>query len=244
MCVCNVTNESVSPIGVAVAVFGDPSESGVGGETVSTLIARAQSSEANSHSHSQSPPADAEVEYLEDEGLNLNAKGSASVSRHSSTGTVGLWNLGRPNTNSSMIYVTLKPNLSMLDATHTVIGQVVEGLDVLSKLAAVPRIQGTDKPAAHIRIKHTYILDDPFPPHPLLHLIQPPQSPLPITTSHDYDVLLSSKQEQAPAKQKEEEIKEEAKSKATVLEIVRSSAHYYSCNWSWAENEIHFCPRE
>ncbi|PVU91384.1 hypothetical protein BB561_004416 [Smittium simulii] len=63
-----------------------------------------------------------------------------------------------------------------LDSNFPVFGAVVEGLDVLEQLNQV-LVDEEDRPFRDIRIKHTIVLDDPFPDPQ--GLAEPPNSPLP-----------------------------------------------------------------
>ena len=107
---------------------------------------------------------------------------------HASAYTVSMLNLGLPHTNAAAFFITTTPNLTSLDATHTVFGRVAEGGDVVDRISAQP-VDGEGRPVANIRIRHTTVLDDPFPtPAALLPLI-PPSSPPPVHHPYDYESL-------------------------------------------------------
>lgn len=61
----------------------------------------------------------------------------------------------------SQFFLTLGSDLTSLDGIHCVIGQVVEGLDVLRTINEVI-CDNTHRPYKDVRITHTVILDDPF----------------------------------------------------------------------------------
>jgi len=56
--------------------------------------------------------------------------------RHSKAGILSMANRG-PNTNGGQFFITLAPT-PHLDGLHTVFGEVVEGMEVINAIAAVP----------------------------------------------------------------------------------------------------------
>ncbi|XP_068655946.1 peptidyl-prolyl cis-trans isomerase CYP59 [Aristolochia californica] len=95
--------------------------------------------------------------------------------KHSRLGTVAMAS-GGENLNASQFYITLREDLDYLDGKHTVFGQVEEGFDVLTRINEA-YVDEKGRPYKNIRIKHTYVIDDPFDdPSQLAELI-PDRSP-------------------------------------------------------------------
>ncbi|KAI5014351.1 hypothetical protein ZWY2020_055741 [Hordeum vulgare] len=96
--------------------------------------------------------------------------------RHSKTGTIAMASAGE-NCNASQFYITLRDDVDYLDDKHTVFGTVAECLDTLTKINEA-YVDDKGRPFKDIRIKHTYILDDPFDDPPQLAELIRENSPL------------------------------------------------------------------
>ncbi|MDP3966584.1 MAG: peptidylprolyl isomerase, partial [archaeon] len=70
-------------------------------------------------------------------------------------GTISMANAG-PNTGSSQFFINLVDN-NFLDTKHPVFGKVVEGLDVVDKIAKV-KTDANDKPIANVVIIKAEVL--------------------------------------------------------------------------------------
>lgn len=95
--------------------------------------------------------------------------------KHSKTGTVAMASAGE-NLNASQFYITLRDDLDYLDGKHTVFGEVAEGLETLTRINEA-YVDQNSRPFKNIRIKHTYVLDDPFDDPPQLAELIPDASP-------------------------------------------------------------------
>ncbi|KAK9684126.1 hypothetical protein RND81_10G188000 [Saponaria officinalis] len=95
--------------------------------------------------------------------------------KHLKMGTVAMAS-GGENLNASQFYLTLRDDLDYLDEKHTVFGEVAEGHDTLMRINEA-YVDDNGRPFKNIRIKHTYVLDDPFEDPPQLAGLIPDASP-------------------------------------------------------------------
>lgn len=79
-------------------------------------------------------------------------------------GRLGMANIGEKNSGNCQFFITEVPTPHLNNA-HTVFGQVVEGLDVVTKIATVPR-DANDKPRTPVRITKVTIERVGPPPAP------------------------------------------------------------------------------
>ncbi|XP_010060849.2 peptidyl-prolyl cis-trans isomerase CYP59 isoform X1 [Eucalyptus grandis] len=131
------------------AQTGDPTGTGTGGDSVYKFLYGDQ------------------ARFFMDE-IHLDLK-------HSKTGTVAMAS-GGENLNASQFYFTLRDDLDYLDGKHTVFGEVAEGLETLTRINEA-YVDEKGRPYKNIRIRHTYILDDPFDDPPQLAELIPDASP-------------------------------------------------------------------
>lgn len=81
----------------------------------------------------------------------------------------------KENSNRSQFFITLRgEDLEHLEKTHTVLGEVAEGEEVLQILNNL-YCDEDSRPYQDVRIQHTYVLDDPYPDPAQLDI--PPSSP-------------------------------------------------------------------
>ncbi|PJF19745.1 hypothetical protein PSACC_00398 [Paramicrosporidium saccamoebae] len=138
--------------------------------------------------------------------------------RHRGKGVMGMVNTGGGQ-NGSQFYVTLGDRpLDYLDDKYTIFGQVIEGMDVLDRINAV-HCDGKLRPYHDIFIKHTVILDDPFPdPKGFIPIDRSPPPSRVFADQRRYradeePISINEKTEQ-------QALKEEARARAITLEMI------------------------
>lgn len=141
--------------------------------------------------------------------------------RHKNVGTVSLVSSGN-NMLGSQFFITLAPDLVSLDGKHCVIGEVVEGLDILRKLNETI-CDEEFRPYQDIRVTHTVILEDPFPDPE--KFVEPCSSPEPTAERLQGGRIGADEEIDETVGKSAEELAEmaaerEAKARATILEMV------------------------
>ncbi|KAL1921695.1 uncharacterized protein VTP21DRAFT_10337 [Calcarisporiella thermophila] len=185
-----------------IAQTGDPTATGKGGESVFGVI--------HGPSRKYFP---AEINPT----LKHRARGTVSMAVAQDEDSSG----GGGGVSGSQFFITLGENLDYLDGKYTVFGEVAEGLETLDKINAT-LCDDDGRPFRDLRIKHTVILDDPFPDPP--GLVIPDASPLP-TKEMLETVRLAEDEELEEEGIPEEELEKrrrerEAKAQALTLEMV------------------------
>jgi peptidyl-prolyl cis-trans isomerase-like 4 len=134
-------------------------------------------------------------------------------------------NSGKVNSNKSQFFITLgNEALPHLDGKHSIFGEVAEGFEVLNTINTL-FCDEDGRPFQDIRIRHTYILDDPFPdpdgwkePPGSPTMDRPPEEK--ISLRIPYEENLDEGTDSKTAQELEESIRrKEAQSRAVVLEM-------------------------
>ncbi|KAI7741023.1 hypothetical protein M8C21_011953 [Ambrosia artemisiifolia] len=131
------------------AQTGDPTGTGSGGDSIYKFMYGDQ------------------ARFFQDE-IHLDLK-------HTKKGTIAMASAGE-NLNASQFYITLRDDLDYLDGKKTVFGEVAEGFETLSRINEA-YVDDKNRPYKNIRIKHTYVLDDPFEDPEQLSELVPDASP-------------------------------------------------------------------
>lgn len=140
---------------------------------------------------------------------------------HTTAGLLSLVGAGK-HLVGSQFFFTLGENLTSLDGQHCVIGEVVEGHEVLRQLNEAI-VDEKFRPYQDIRITHTVVLEDPFPDPRGFR--EPSRSPSPSAERLKNGRIAADEDIDDTEGKSMEEIQEmlaerEAKARATILEIV------------------------
>ncbi|KAK9908808.1 hypothetical protein WJX75_003169 [Coccomyxa subellipsoidea] len=177
-----------------IAQSGDPTGTGTGGDSVYGIMYGEQ------------------AHFFEDE--------IRPHLRHKKRGMVAMAGAGE-NRNASQFYITLGKDLDSLDEKHTIFGEVSEGLEVLDAInEAICDDKG--RPLQNIRIRHTILLDDPFPDPPQLADHIPEGSPEPVHATDDRleDDWVPTEDGRSIEEIERETRQREAENRAVVLEMI------------------------
>ena len=82
-------------------------------------------------------------------GYNIKDEFTHKGGNKNNRGTISMANAG-PNTGGSQFFINLVNN-NFLDAKHPVFGEVIQGMDVIDKIAKV-RTDGNDRPVEDVKI--------------------------------------------------------------------------------------------
>ena len=147
--------------------------------------------------------------------------------KHAERGTVSMATMplaSDPDTKlaASQFLITLSDNTDYLDGRGAVFGKVAEGFDTLDKINSAIT-DGDGHPLADIRIKHTIVLDDPYPDPDGFK--EPSASPLPAaaqlaTVRIGDDVDLEDLEENDPEDAERRRREQQARKQALTLEMM------------------------
>ena len=149
--------------------------------------------------------------------------------KHLERGTVSMATAPHPSDPEqrlagSQFIVTLGDNTDYLDGKAAIFGKVVEGFDVLEKINDAI-VDDRGHPLVDIRIKHTVVLDDPYPDPAGLR--EPSASPPPtkaqlatVRIAEDEELLDEDANEEAAAEAERRRREREAAAQALTLEMM------------------------
>ena len=198
---------------------GDPTATGKGGESVFSLL-------DSKTLKKKYLPAEIhpKLKHRERGTVSMAIAGASTGAQQDVNNVLGAsgtgGDAGAGGVIGSQFFITMGENLDYLDGKYTVFGKVAEGMEVLEKINAA-YTDSEFRPFKDIRIKHTIVLDDPFPDPE--GLVVPDESPLPtqamldtvrIGDDEEIESLLPPEEEERIRRQKE------AQARALTLEMV------------------------
>lgn len=127
---------------------GDPTGTGTGGESA---FGKPFEDEINPWALDVD---EATIKQLQDAGYKYNKD---LKSMKNTVGAIAMANSG-PNTNGSQFFIITEQDQPHLNGRHTVFGRVIEGMDVVKKIAAV-EVDSSDKPKTDVVMKKVTIKD-------------------------------------------------------------------------------------
>ncbi|KAF8963992.1 Peptidyl-prolyl cis-trans isomerase cyp6 [Entomortierella lignicola] len=193
---------------------GDPTATGQGGESIYGLL------DKSVDSHKKYLPAEInpKLKHKEKGTVSMAIAGSSTGSTQEMNGVLG--SSEGAGVIGSQFFITMADKLDYLDGRYTIFGKIAEGMDVLDKINEA-YTDSKFRPFKDIRIKHTIVLDDPFPDPEGLQI--PDVSPLPTQAMLDTVRIADDEElESGLAPEDEERIKrqKEAQARALTLEMV------------------------
>ncbi|KAI7828868.1 cyclophilin-like domain-containing protein [Gamsiella multidivaricata] len=194
---------------------GDPTATGQGGESIYGLLDK-----TSMEPHRKYLPAEIhpKLKHKERGTVSMAIAGASTGANQDINGVLG--SSSGAGVIGSQFFITMADNLDYLDGRYTIFGKVAEGMDVMEKINGA-YTDATFRPYKDIRIKHTIVLDDPFPDPD--GLVIPDESPLPtqamldtvrIGDDEEIESLLPPEEEERIRRQKE------AQARALTLEMV------------------------
>jgi peptidylprolyl isomerase len=89
-------------------------------------------------------------------GYKIKDEFTHETGNRNNRGTIAMANAG-PNTGGSQFFINLVDN-NFLDTKHPAFGKVTEGMDVVDKIAKVPKDKN-DRPTKNVTIIKAYVLE-------------------------------------------------------------------------------------
>ncbi|KAG0316665.1 Peptidyl-prolyl cis-trans isomerase cyp6 [Dissophora globulifera] len=194
---------------------GDPTATGQGGESINGLLDKNSMDPRQKYLPAEIHPR---LKHREKGTVSMAIAGASTGSTQEVNGVLG--SNSDTGVIGSQFFITMADNLDYLDGRYTIFGKVAEGMDVLEKINGA-YTDSSFRPFKDIRIKHTIVLDDPFPDPE--GLMVPDESPLPtqamldtvrIGDDEEIESLLPPEEEERIRRQKE------AQARALTLEMV------------------------